>query len=98
MPCFYSALFQLGITKMFTDGAEFDNLLESPEGVYVSKALHKATIEVNEEGTEAAAATGMIMMTRMMTFPIQFQADRPFLYVIWNRKNILFAGAFVKAA
>ncbi|KAH8316150.1 hypothetical protein KR067_000718 [Drosophila pandora] len=89
---------ELGITKMFTEGAEFDNLLESPEGVYVSKALHKATIEVNEEGTEAAAATGMIMMTRMMTFPIQFQADRPFLYVIWNRKNILFAGAFVKAA
>jgi len=90
--------FQLGITKMFTDQAEFSNLLESPEGVFVSKVLHKATIEVNEEGTEAAAATGMIMMTRMMTFPLQFQADRPFLYVIWNKKNILFAGAFVKAA
>jgi len=83
---------------MFTDQAEFSNLLESPEGVFVSKVLHKATIEVNEEGTEAAAATGMIMMTRMMTFPLQFQADRPFLYVIWNKKNILFAGAFVKAA
>ncbi|EDW48403.1 serine protease inhibitor 42Dd [Drosophila sechellia] len=89
---------QLGITKMFTDEAEFGNLLESPEGIFVSKVLHKATIEVNEEGTEAAAATGMIMMTRMMTFPLQFQADRPFLYVIWNKKNILFAGAFVKAA
>ncbi|KAH8402358.1 hypothetical protein KR009_011515 [Drosophila setifemur] len=88
---------QLGITKMFTLDAEFGNLLESPEGIFVSKALHKATIEVNEEGTEAAAATGMVMMTRMMTFPLQFQADRPFLYVIWNRKNILFAGAFVKA-
>ncbi|KAH8297441.1 hypothetical protein KR044_011862, partial [Drosophila immigrans] len=88
---------QLGINKMFDDGAEFNNLLESPEGVYVSKVLHKATIEVNEEGTEAAAATGMIMMTRMMTFPLQFQADRPFLYVIWNKKNILFAGAFVNA-
>ncbi|EDW77208.1 uncharacterized protein Dwil_GK22245 [Drosophila willistoni] len=88
---------QLGIKKMFDAGAEFDNLLESPEGIFVSKVLHKATIEVNEEGTEAAAATGMIMMTRMMTFPIQFQADRPFLYVIWNKKNILFAGAFVNA-
>lgn len=88
---------QLGITKMFNDGAEFDNLLESPEGIFVSKVLHKATIEVNEEGTEAAAATGMIMLTRMMTFPLQFQADRPFLYAIWNKKNILFAGAFVNA-
>lgn len=82
---------------MFSDGAEFDNLLESPEGISVSKVLHKATIEVNEEGTEAAAATGMIMLTRMMTFPIQFQADRPFLYAIWNKKNILFTGAFVNA-
>ncbi|KAH8253082.1 hypothetical protein KR032_003540 [Drosophila birchii] len=89
---------QLGITRMFSDAAEFSNMLESPEDIYVSQVLHKATIEVNEEGTEAAAATGMIMMTRMMTFPLQFQADRPFLYVIWNKKNILFAGAFVKAA
>ncbi|BFG05867.1 serine protease inhibitor 42Dd [Drosophila madeirensis] len=88
---------ELGIKKMFTESAEFNNLLESPEGVFVTKVLHKATIEVNEEGTEAAAATGMIMMTRMMTFPLQFQADRPFLYVIWNKKNILFAGAFVNA-
>ncbi|XP_030374814.1 leukocyte elastase inhibitor [Scaptodrosophila lebanonensis] len=88
---------QLGINKMFTDGAEFDNLLESPEGLSVSNVLHKATIEVNEEGTEAAAATGIIMMTRMMLLPLQFVADRPFFYVIWNKRNILFAGAFVNA-
>ncbi|ALC40555.1 Spn6, partial [Drosophila busckii] len=88
---------QLGITKMFDEGAEFNNLLESPEGIFVSKVLHKATIEVNEEGTEAAAATGMIMMTRMMMLPTQFQADRPFLYCIWNKRNIMFAGAFVNA-
>lgn len=88
---------QLGITKMFNEGAEFDNLLESPEGIFVSKVVHKATIEVNEEGTEAAAATGIIMMTRMMLMPLQFQADRPFLYVIWNKRNIVFAGAFVNA-
>ena len=82
---------------MFGDGAEFDNMLESAEGLAVSKVLHKACIEVNEEGTEAAAATGMIMMTRMMMMPLQFQADRPFLYMIWNKKNVLFAGAFVDA-
>ncbi|XP_064543933.1 serine protease inhibitor 42Dd [Drosophila montana] len=88
---------QLGITKMFNEGAEFNNLLESPEGIFVSKVVHKATIEVNEEGTEAAAATGIIMMTRMMLMPLQFQADRPFFYVIWNKRNIVFAGAFVNA-
>lgn len=89
---------KFGLNKMFSEDAEFDNMLESPESVFVSKVLHKACIEVNEEGTEAAAATGMIMMTRMMmTLPPQFVCDRPFLYMIWNKKNILFAGAFVTA-
>ena len=79
---------------MFGDEAEFSNMLECSEDLAVSKVLHKACIEVNEEGTEAAAATGMIMMARMM-MPLVFQADHPFLYMIWNKKNVLFAGAFV---
>lgn len=89
----------MGITKAFSDVAEFGNMLESPDELCVSNVFHKVSIEVNEEGSEAAAATGMIMMTRMMMeLPTQFQADRPFLYMIWNKKNILFAGAFVNAA
>lgn len=48
----------MGMTKMFSNAAEFDNMLEQPEELKVSKVLHKAFIEVNEEGTEAAAATG----------------------------------------
>lgn len=48
----------MGMTKMFSNSAEFDNMLEQPEELKVSKVLHKAFIEVNEEGTEAAAATG----------------------------------------
>lgn len=43
---------------MFTEDAEFNNMLESPENIFVSKIVHKACIEVNEEGSEAAAATG----------------------------------------
>jgi len=88
---------KFGMSKMFTAEAEFDNMLESSDDLFVSKILHKACIEVNEEGSEAAAATGMIMMTRMMLLPNQFVADRPFLYMIWNKRNILFAGAFVTA-
>ncbi|XP_049308953.1 serine protease inhibitor 42Dd [Bactrocera dorsalis] len=88
---------KLGITKIFSEEAEFGNMLESPEPLQVSNVFHKAVIEVNEEGTEAAAATAMIMMTRCLLIPLQFVADRPFFYAIWNKRNILFAGAFVNA-
>ncbi|XP_061387006.1 serine protease inhibitor 3/4-like [Musca vetustissima] len=49
---------RLGIERLFTD-AELDKMIISKEGLQVSKVLHKAIIEVNEKGTEAAAATGM---------------------------------------
>ncbi|XP_067627318.1 serine protease inhibitor 42Dd-like [Eurosta solidaginis] len=86
---------KLGVNKIFSDDADFSNMLESHESLKVSNIFHKAVIEVNEEGTEAAAATGMVMMARCM--PPQFVADHPFFYVIWNKRNILFAGAFVNA-
>uniref|UniRef100_T1GWS3 Serpin domain-containing protein n=1 Tax=Megaselia scalaris TaxID=36166 RepID=T1GWS3_MEGSC len=82
---------KMGMTKMFSNGAEFGNMLEEPEELKVSKVLHKAFIEVNEEGTEAAAATGMIMMMRcalVPELPTEFIADHPFIYVIWDKKNI----------
>ena len=43
---------------MFTAGAEFNGLLESGENLSVSAVIHKAFIDVNEKGAEAAAATG----------------------------------------
>ncbi|XP_061390553.1 serine protease inhibitor 42Dd-like [Musca vetustissima] len=85
---------EMGIKTAF-EAADLSNMLESEtQGVYVSDIFHKTSIEVNEEGCEAAAATGLVATFRCM--PRQFMADCPFLYFIWNKKNILFAGAFVK--
>lgn len=50
--------FQLGLVSMFNDKADLSGMLEGNEKLCVSKAVHKAFIEVNEEGAEAAAATG----------------------------------------
>lgn len=58
----------MGMTKMFSNAAEFDNMLEQPEPLKVSKVLHKAFIEVNEEGTEAAAATGTFFYAFLFAF------------------------------
>lgn len=83
---------------MFSETAEFDNLLKSHEGVFVTNVMHKAIVEVNEEGTEVPAATGVVLRVVLsFTSLPQFHADHPFLYFIWNRRNIMFAGAFVNA-
>lgn len=49
----------MGMTDMFTNNANLTELLETVKPLKVSKAVHKAFIEVTERGTEAAAATGM---------------------------------------
>uniref|UniRef100_G3NAW3 Leukocyte elastase inhibitor n=1 Tax=Gasterosteus aculeatus TaxID=69293 RepID=G3NAW3_GASAC len=61
----------------------------------LSKVVHKAFVEVNEEGTEAAAATAAIMMLRM-SMPASFIADHPFLFFIRHNPSmsILFAGRY----
>ncbi|XP_059580606.1 serpin B3-like [Alligator mississippiensis] len=52
----------------------------------VSKAIHKSYVDVNEEGTEAAAATGVEIIYTSPGMPYEFKADHPFLYLI--KKNV----------
>ncbi len=90
------ALQAMGMTLAFDDlKADFSRM--SPgEGLYISAVVHKAFVDVNEEGTEAAAATGVIMAPRaaIVDEPPTFRADHPFLFLIRDNQtgSILFIG------
>uniref|UniRef100_A0A3P8P4E5 Serpin B6 n=1 Tax=Astatotilapia calliptera TaxID=8154 RepID=A0A3P8P4E5_ASTCA len=62
----------------------------------VSKVVHKALVDVNEEGAEAAAATGVDMEIRSIMIPAEFVADHPFIFFIRHKptKSILFVGRY----
>jgi serpin B len=74
----------------------------SKQGLHISKVVHRAVVEVNEEGTEAAAATAVIMMTRCAAIRpvpiIEFNCNKPFLFIIHDKihHSALFLGKFVK--
>ncbi|MEX1378340.1 MAG: serpin family protein [Eubacteriales bacterium] len=83
----------LGINSAFYDGADFGEI--SDTDLYIDEVLHKAKIKVDEEGTEAAAVTGIVVKTESM--PIDqfiFAADKPFLFFIIDNHNdnVLFTG------
>jgi serpin B len=84
----------LGAGLAFGPGADFSGIGAEP--LQISEVIHKALIEVNEEGTEATGATGVVM-TKGALFtgePKSFRADHPFLFVIRDRKSnaVLFCG------
>jgi len=88
-------LSSLGITDMFSDGLADFSGIDGTKQLYVSTVLQKAFIEVNEEGSEAAAATGAVMMMRSMPAPPeQFIADHPFIFFIRDKTTgmLLFQG------
>lgn len=87
------SLYKLGIRHAFDSpkgGPAFLEMAEGPEArnVYVSDILHKATLEVTEEGSVATAATAAIMMLRSMPImPVQMIVNRPFLFAIRQRES-----------
>jgi serine protease inhibitor len=90
-------LSQMGMPRAFTDDAQFGRLCA--KRLKISAVIHQAWIKVAEKGTEAAAATAVVMMpgsARMepKTPPKTFIADHPFLFFVIDARNggIVFAG------
>ncbi|CAF0923171.1 unnamed protein product, partial [Didymodactylos carnosus] len=95
-------LSEMGMTDAFDiHKADFSNIDNEKNNLYITKVIHKACIEVNEQGSEAAAATAVIFTRgRSSTIrhppPVEFTCDHPFLFMIREEKrNItLFTGRF----
>merc|ERR1711863_12096 len=86
---------QLGVQDLFARSADLYGI--SNEALSASEAVHQAFIEVNEEGTEAAAATAAVVGLRTAQRKREFFADRPFLFVVYDFAHgiTLFAGKVV---
>jgi serpin B len=89
----------MGMPTAFGRKADFSGMTGTPE-LYIDEVYHKAFVKVDEKGTEAAAATAVVMMGRSAIRrprPIIFRADHPFLFLIRHEKTgaILFLGRVV---
>jgi serine protease inhibitor len=107
-----SALAQLGMARAFVnpvgnaDGAQFEGISagEDPDRrLYIGAVVHKAFVQVDEKGTEAAAATGIAVaagaaMPALVPFTPMFRADRAFVFLIRDRATgaVLFLGRLVR--
>ncbi|UCC97649.1 MAG: serpin family protein [Phycisphaerales bacterium] len=90
-----SVLASMGMKDAFTSEADFSGI-NGRRDLFISAVIHKAYVDVNEEGTEAAAATGVTMKLTSIgpsRTPV-FRADHPFLFLIRDNRSgsILFIG------
>jgi serpin B len=85
-------LAQMGLTQAFCPAGDYGGIAEGG-GLCIGQAIHKATITVNEQGTEATAATMVAMPVSIME-EIELKVDRPFIFAIVARESglILFLG------
>ncbi len=82
------------------DQADFSGM-DGSKNLYISDVLHKAFISLDENGTEAAAATAVVVgVTSMPAEPVNLTIDRPFLFAIQDKPTgeILFLGRVVDPA
>ena len=75
------ALTALGMDVAFTESADFSGMTGKRD-LLIQDVLHKAFVSLDEAGTEAAAATAVIVGTTSVPLPAEFKADRPFIFLI----------------
>ncbi|MHB0955221.1 MAG: serpin family protein [Pirellulaceae bacterium] len=95
-----TTLAKLGMPAAFDPSTADFSGMTGRKDLFISKVVHKAFVDVNEEGTEAAAATGVIMTRTGAPLPQSkpvFRADHPFLFVIRDNRTqaILFLGRLI---
>ncbi|XP_076617522.1 leukocyte elastase inhibitor-like [Chaetodon auriga] len=91
-----NVLVSMGMTDAFNVSLSNFSGMSPANDLVLSEVIHKAFVEVNEEGTEAAAATTAVLTYRIEPIPGFFIADHPFLFFIRHNatKSILFAGRY----
>jgi serpin B len=104
----FKASFKVDLTNSFaglrlarSDDADFSGMTGGPKGIRIGKIMHRAVIELAEEGVEAAAATAVLMRDRGISAGVQspkpFVVDRPFLFLVVDNVTgaVLFQGRIV---
>jgi serpin B len=93
-----NALTSMGMGDAF-GAADFSGM-DGSKGLFISAVLHKAYIDLDEEGTEAAAATAVVVSRSLGPRPPAFRADHPFVFLIRENStgSILFLGRFANPA
>ena len=92
------ALMSLGMNQAFSEGAADFSGMSTTERLLVSNVLHKTFLEVDESGTEAAAATAATVVNVSAPSPVEMKVDRPFIAAIVDRptKTLLFLGRILE--
>ncbi|KAM4835752.1 leukocyte elastase inhibitor [Thomomys bottae] len=91
-----SDLARLGVQDLFSSSKADLSGISGATDLFISNIVHKSFVEVNEEGTEAAAATAGIATFAMLMHEEEFTADHPFIFLIQDKPtgNILFLGRY----
>ncbi|XP_063976835.1 serine protease inhibitor 88Ea-like isoform X2 [Diachasmimorpha longicaudata] len=88
---------EMGAGELLRAGADLKGFVEDAEGLHLGDAVHRAKIELNEEGTTAAAATALFSFrSSRPAEPAVFNANHPFIYLLYDKQSqsIIFTGIY----